>query len=404
MSRDVLITPASGLVQFRNSGNTQAQIELSTGNNLSITSTTGNISVGTPGTNVFIGDGTNSVDMIFEQNGAIRPLSGRTLTLGASGAFISFASNISSGANITGNITGGNLSTTGAVVVTGTAAATNTTTGSIRTAGGLGVAGNAYMGGLLSVTGNITGGNVSGTNIVGTLTTASQPNITGVGTITSGNWNATAIAVARGGTGQTTYTNGQLLIGNTTGNTLTKATLTAGTGVTITNGAGSISLAIAQAVATTSSVRFGSFGVGTNASGTTGEIRATNNITAFFSDRRLKTDIRPLDHALERVRAISGVTFRSSAVAAQYGYLDSSTQVGVIAQEVAEVLPEVVVPAPFDIGQRDDGTEFSLSGQDYKTVRYEKLVPLLIEAIKDLDKSVTNLAQEIDHLRKNTDL
>jgi hypothetical protein len=107
---------------------------------------------------------------------------------------------------------------------------------------------------------------------------------------------------------------------------------------------------------------------------------------------------------MERVRAISGVTFRSSAVAAQYGYLDSSTQVGVIAQEVAEVLPEVVVPAPFDIGQRDDGTEFSLSGQDYKTVRYEKLVPLLIEAIKDLDKSVTNLAQEIDHLRKNTDL
>jgi hypothetical protein len=52
-----------------------------------------------------------------------------------------------------------------------------------------------------------------------------------------------ALGVASGGTGQTTYTNGQLLIGNTTGNTLTKATLTAGTGIDITNGSGSISIA-----------------------------------------------------------------------------------------------------------------------------------------------------------------
>jgi hypothetical protein len=51
------------------------------------------------------------------------------------------------------------------------------------------------------------------------------------------------LPVANGGSGQTTYTNGQLLIGNTTGNTLTKATLTAGTGISITNGAGSISIA-----------------------------------------------------------------------------------------------------------------------------------------------------------------
>jgi hypothetical protein len=51
------------------------------------------------------------------------------------------------------------------------------------------------------------------------------------------------LSVARGGTGDTTYTNGQLLIGNTTGNTLTKATLTAGTGITVTNGTGSISIA-----------------------------------------------------------------------------------------------------------------------------------------------------------------
>ena len=62
------------------------------------------------------------------------------------------------------------------------------------------------------------------------------------GNISTGTWNASAIGVAYGGTGQTTYTNGQILIGNSTGNTLTKATLTAGSGVDIANGAGSIAI------------------------------------------------------------------------------------------------------------------------------------------------------------------
>jgi hypothetical protein len=74
-------------------------------------------------------------------------------------------------------------------------------------------------------------------------TWAGSTNVTTLGTVDTGTWNATTISVAKGGTGQTTYTNGQLLIGNTTGNTLTKATLTAGSGITITNGAGSITIA-----------------------------------------------------------------------------------------------------------------------------------------------------------------
>lgn len=69
-----------------------------------------------------------------------------------------------------------------------------------------------------------------------------QANITTVGTVATGTWNADTIAVAYGGTGQTSYTDGQLLIGNTTGNTLAKATLTAGEGIDITNGSGSITV------------------------------------------------------------------------------------------------------------------------------------------------------------------
>ena len=77
------------------------------------------------------------------------------------------------------------------------------------------------------------------------------------------------MAVDQGGTGQTSYTNGQLLIGNTTGNTLTKSTLTAGTGVSVTNGTGSITLAntgVTSAVA----------GTGISVSGATGAVTVTN--------------------------------------------------------------------------------------------------------------------------------
>ncbi len=134
-----------------------------------------------------------------------------------------------------------------------------------------------------------------------------------------------------------------------------------------------------------------SLGVGTTASGTTGEIRATNNITAYYSDSRLKTDIVTLPHALDRVRRLRGVTYRANEVAKGYGFSADRMQVGVLAQDVACLLPEAVFPAPFDIGQAADGTEFSKSGQNYMTVQYEKLVPLLIEAIKELTDRLERL-------------
>jgi len=95
--------------------------------------------------------------------------------------------------------------------------------------------------------GSVTSVNVSG----GTtgLTTSGGP-VTTSGTITL----AGTLAVANGGTGQTSYTNGQLLIGNSTGNTLTKATLTAGSGITITNGNGSITIASTAGGGTVTSV------------------------------------------------------------------------------------------------------------------------------------------------------
>lgn len=83
-------------------------------------------------------------------------------------------------------------------------------------------------------------GTLTGTTLASNVVSSS---LTSLGTIATGVWDATTIAVNRGGTGQTTYTDGQLLIGNSTGNTLAKSTLTAGANVTITNGSGSITVA-----------------------------------------------------------------------------------------------------------------------------------------------------------------
>ena len=89
---------------------------------------------------------------------------------------------------------------------------------------------------------------INGTSVLSGSTLGSGvtgSSLTSVGTLSTGTWSASTIAVNKGGTGQTSYTNGQLLIGNSTGNTLTKATLTAGANITITNSAGGITIAAA---------------------------------------------------------------------------------------------------------------------------------------------------------------
>jgi len=138
---------------------------------------------------------------------------------------------------------------------------------------------------------------------------------------------------------------------------------------------------------TDSNAQVNSLGVGTGASGTAGEIRATNNITAYYSDRRLKKDIEKISNALSKLEKINGVFYTQNELAETFGYNDYSQQVGVIAQEIQEVLPEAVAFAPFDRDENDN----SKSGENYLTVRYEKIVPLLIEAIKELLNRVEKL-------------
>ena len=118
--------------------------------------------------------------------------------------------------------------------------------------------------------------------------------------------------------------------------------------------------------------QFNSIGVGTAASTVAGEIRATNDITAFYSsDIRLKENIQPIQNALEKVESISGNTYDWKE---GYDEIHShkGNDIGVIAQEIEEILPQIVT-------NRDNG---------YKAVQYEKIIPLLIEAIKELSDKI----------------
>lgn len=144
-------------------------------------------------------------------------------------------------------------------------------------------------------------------------------NLTTLGTIATGVWNGTTIAVANGGTGQTSYTNGQLLIGNTTGNTLTKATLTGTTNqVVVTNGTGTITLSLPQSIATSSSPSFSSL----NLSG----VITLNNGQAYRAKRNVDSaaiDILSIPSGTDNVQ----ITIPTSSSGSTFNVVNTSGNV-----------------------------------------------------------------------------
>jgi hypothetical protein len=286
----------------------------------------------------------------------------------------------------------------------------------------------------------------------GTLNTArlsgSYTGITGVGTLTAGTWNGSVIGAIYGGTGFGSYTVGDLLFADTStslaklagaavGNALisggvasapsygkiglathvsgTLPIANGGSGATTAQGAmnafaaattsgqylrgngTNVVMSAIQAAdvptlnqntsgsaatftSTTQNSQFNSIGVNTAASGTAGQIRATGDIVAHFSDDRLKTKLGNIENALAKVRTLSGFYYVPNETAQDLGY-EAVRDVGVSAQQVQAVQPEVVAPAPID--------------EKYLTVRYDRLVPLLIEAIKELDGELQSIKQQL---------
>ena len=110
----------------------------------------------------------------------------------------------------------------------------------------------------------------------------------------------------------------------------------------------------------------------------TGQIASTDNITAYYSsDISLKDNLRPIENALFKVNQIAGYEFDWNEKSHQIQQ-DKGHDVGLVAQEVEKVLPEV-------IQIREDGI---------KAIAYEKVVPLLVQSIKELTKRVEELEDE----------
>ena len=303
-----------------------------------------------------------------------------------------------------------------------------------------------------TLNGNAT--NVSGTVAInnggtgGSSASSARSNL-GLGTISTQNANAvaitggtisglgTALAIADGGTGAATASAARSNLGVQLGsdvqpfsneltgiaaaNTATgiyvrigsasvtqRSVVTNGNGVVVTNGngvAGNISvdlptggsvtlasLTLTTGLTTASLTNSGNSTVSGNmtVSGTTnlngstntqsisasGNITATGNITGYYSDDRLKTKLGKIENALDKLCSLEGFYFEANDTAKELGYTDEK-QVGVSAQSTQAVLPEVVHPAPI--------------GHDYLTVDYARMMPLVIEAIKELRAEIQAL-------------
>ena len=107
-----------------------------------------------------------------------------------------------------------------------------------------------------------------------------------------------------------------------------------------------------------------------------GSITATGEITAYYSDSRLKTNVSKIDGALNKVMAINGYTYDSSELAESLGLPKHMDQIGLMADEVEAVLPELV-------------TQSAIAG--YKTIRYDKVVSVLVNAVKEQQAQIEEL-------------
>tara|TARA_B100001564_G_scaffold29405_1_gene21645 strand:+ start:480 stop:2027 length:1548 start_codon:yes stop_codon:yes gene_type:complete len=160
----------------------------------------------------------------------------------------------------------------------------------------------------------------------------------------------------------------------------------------LTNGAGYVTSSGVTSVATGNGLSGGtitSTGTLTMSGSYSGSFSASSNITAYSSDERLKEFKGTIQQALDKVDQLNGYYYEWNDLAKSLDNgksFKSGREVGVSAQEIEKVLPEVVTEAPI--------VKIENLDVDYKTVYYDKIVPLLIEAIKELRAEVKKLKED----------
>ena len=247
---------------------------------------------------------------------------------------------------------GAALSISGATTVDDTTQSTSCTTGALVVDGGVGIAKNLNVCGAGDIDGNF---NVDGTTtlnattIDGTLTVNGNGNFSS-NTITASTFSGTATRsddIRVDGLGDSSGPHYILLQNGTSNGHYTRARVDSG-------------------------IRY-------NSSSNT--LSLSGDLIAFASDDRLKTNKVGITNALDKVNSLSGFTYNFNEIGAELGFDTETRFAGVSAQEVEEVLPEAVKQREID---------------EYKTVQYEKIVPLLIEAIKELSDKVSALEDRLN--------
>ena len=148
----------------------------------------------------------------------------------------------------------------------------------------------------------------------------------------------------------------------------------------------------------------GNVGIGTNNPTNrltvSGNITATGDISSGFSDNRLKTFSSTINNPLEIVNKLNGFYYTPNDLALSFGIVDKVKEVGLSAQEVQSVFPEIVRLAPFDSVLDSNNNIVSKTGDNYLTIAYERLAPLFVESIKELTKKIDAMEKELEELKK----
>ena len=129
-----------------------------------------------------------------------------------------------------------------------------------------------------------------------------------------------------------------------------------------------------------------------------GDFACSGDISAYYSDERLKTRLSNIKDPLEIIGKLNGFYYIPNDLARFYGITNMAQEIGLSAQEVNKVLPELVKIAPFDLSRDEDNNKVSKSGENYLTLSYDRLAPVFVEAIKELRCSNDDLNEKYNRL------
>jgi hypothetical protein len=381
---DILLDPTTGLISVK--GNVSMQDgtakflssggnDIVFGNNLVVTgsiTTTGNANIAG---NLTIGDNSSDiVNVIASISSSLIPSVTNAFDLGSSTKFwkdlyISTGSIkfVGAAGNVIGTLSnsGNGMVLDGGVIANGdssfgtSSAAVTSVTGSLRVSGSLTTIGTSTatsFNGAINATNGVISGSSQITLILptGVVSGSSQIAYASISSIPAG---------IVSGSSQIAYAS--------------ISSIPAG----IVSGSSQITLSSTTGGGTASNVQFNSLGIGMAASATAGRIDASGDVVAFStSDINFKENITPIESPIEKIKMISGNTYDWKADMKEFHGFEGN-DVGVIAQEIEAVLPQLVTT-------RETG---------YKAVKYDKLVALLIEGIKEQQTQIEKLRIDLDN-------